>query len=112
MIWFPSSAEEGQTLAREGGPTPAGVVRPGVAETSNRALRVMNGMFDTKRANEDFRVTFQTTPVPLRDTSPPDLRRGARKTSNLQAALQAACVCGFNTQGFVRDGAPSRSTLG
>ncbi|MCI0420461.1 MAG: hypothetical protein L0312_14760, partial [Acidobacteria bacterium] len=40
-------------------------------------------IFDTKRSNDEFRVTLQTTPVPLRGTSPPDLRRGARKTSNL-----------------------------
>ena len=47
------------------------------------------GIFDTKRSNDDLRVIFQTTPVPLRGTSPPDLRRGARKTSNLQVPAKA-----------------------
>ena len=37
-----------------------------------------------KHPNEDFRVTFQTTPVPLRGTSPPDLRSGARNTQIFQ----------------------------
>ena len=46
-------------------------------------------IFDTKRSNDDSRITFQVTPVPLRGTSPPDLRRGARKTSNLQVPALA-----------------------
>jgi CHASE1-domain containing sensor protein len=41
-------------------------------------------VFDTKRSIEAFQVIPQTTPVSLRGTSPPDLRRGARKTSNLR----------------------------
>ena len=48
-------------------------------------------IFDTKRTNDVFWVNLQTTPVPLYGTSPPDLRRGARKTSNLQGqAFQPA----------------------
>jgi hypothetical protein len=38
----------------------------------------------TKRANDAFWHFPQTTPVPLCGTSPPELRRGAQKTSNLQ----------------------------
>lgn len=35
-------------------------------------------IFATKRTNDDFWVTLQTTPVPLCGTSPPDLRRHLR----------------------------------
>ena len=49
-------------------------------------------IFGTRRSNDDFRVTFQTTPVPLCGTSPPDLRRGARKMSNLHGPLTGHCV--------------------
>jgi uncharacterized glyoxalase superfamily protein PhnB len=46
-------------------------------------------IIDTKRTSDDFRITIQTTPVPLRGTSPPDLRRGVGKTSNLQVDSHA-----------------------
>ena len=78
-------------MARDGGPTPA----PGWCDPALRnhpIERFVSGtrIFDTKGTNEAFRVTFPTTPVPLRDRRRcaalplPDLRREARKTSNLQ----------------------------
>jgi hypothetical protein len=39
---------------------------------------------DTKRLNDGSWCIPQTTSVPLRGASPPDLRRGARKTSTSQ----------------------------
>ncbi|MCI0419990.1 MAG: hypothetical protein L0387_21650, partial [Acidobacteria bacterium] len=74
------SAEEGRALAQ-----PA----PGWCDRSLRKPPIERFVsqtcsFDAKRSNDEFRVTLQTTPVPLRGTSPPDLRRGVRKTSNLQ----------------------------
>jgi hypothetical protein len=38
----------------------------------------------TKHLNDGSRNFPQTTPVPLRGTSPPETRRGAIKTSNLK----------------------------
>jgi len=49
-------------------------------------------IFDTKRSNNDFRGTFQTTPVPLRGTSPPDLRGEPEKDPNSRRQ-QAAARC-------------------
>ncbi len=49
------------------------------------------GIFGTKRSNDDFRATpsdhsrAAARPLSLRGTSPPGLRRGARKTSNSQS---------------------------
>jgi hypothetical protein len=40
----------------------------------------------TKLLNVASFHVLQTTPVPLRGTSPPDFRRGALKTSNLEKA--------------------------
>ena len=55
-------------MARDGGPTPA----PGWCDPALRKHPIERSVsrtriFDTKRANADFRVTLQTTPVPLRD---------------------------------------------
>jgi hypothetical protein len=40
--------------------------------------------FRAKRLDGGFRDLPQTTPVPLRGTSPPALRRGAQKISDLE----------------------------
>ena len=55
-------------MARDGGPTPApGWCDPALRNHSIERFVSSTHILDTKRANEDFRVTFQTTPVPLRD---------------------------------------------
>ncbi|MCI0420296.1 MAG: CRTAC1 family protein, partial [Acidobacteria bacterium] len=59
----PSSAEEGRALAQ-----PA----PGWCDRSLRKPPIecfvsQTCIFDTKHSNDEFRVTLQTTPVPLRD---------------------------------------------
>ena len=51
---------------------------------------------NTKRLNHGSRCILQTTPVPLRGTSPPDLRRGARKTSNSQGPGSKPCKGGYD----------------
>ena len=56
---------------------------PGWCERSLRAPSIEcfvseTCIFATKRTNDDSWVTLQTTPVPLRGTSPPDLRRYLR----------------------------------
>ncbi len=60
----------------------------------NLAFVLQRLFLDTRRLNDGSRCIRQTTPVPLRGTSPPDLRRGARKTSNLQAQRAAVPLCG------------------
>ncbi|MCI0424174.1 MAG: hypothetical protein L0312_34025, partial [Acidobacteria bacterium] len=68
-FWLPSSAEEGRALAQgrrsrsqlRGGAT--GLLRkPPIERFVSQTC-----MFDTNRSNDDFRVTLQTTPVPVRD---------------------------------------------
>ena len=55
-------------MARDGGPTPAlGWCDPALRKHPIERFVSRTRIFDTKRANEDFWVTFQTTPVPLRD---------------------------------------------
>ena len=55
-------------MAQDGGPTPApGWCDPALRKHPVERFVSRTRMFDTKRANEDFRVTFQTTPAPLLD---------------------------------------------
>ena len=55
-------------MARDGDPTPApGWCDPALRKHPIERFVSRTRRFDTKRANEAFRVTFQTTPVPLRD---------------------------------------------
>ena len=89
--WLPSSAEEGRALARDGSPTPA----PGWCDWTGWKPSVeccvsQTCIFNTTRSNDDFSVGLQTTPVPLCGTSPPDLRRGARRTPNFQEQVRPA----------------------
>jgi hypothetical protein len=65
--------------ARDGGPTPA----PGWCDRPSRipaieGLLSQTCIFDTKRTNDDFQVALQTTPVPLRGTSPSRRGKGCR----------------------------------
>ena len=68
----PSSAEEGQAMAQ---PAP-GWCEP-VYENFQPDVRARKSLVATTRLNTAS-IT-QTTPVPLRDTAPPDLRRGVRE---------------------------------
>ena len=55
-------------MARDGGPTPAlGWCDPVLRKHPIERFVSRTRIFDTKRSNDDFRVTFQTTPVPPRD---------------------------------------------
>jgi hypothetical protein len=67
-------AEEGRALAH---PVP-GWCDQRLRKPPSEGFVSQTCIIDTKRTNDDFRVTIQTTPVPLRGTSPPDLR-GAQK---------------------------------
>ena len=55
-------------MARDGGPTPAlGWCDPVLRKHPIERFVSRTRIFDTKRSNDDFRVTFQTTLVPLHD---------------------------------------------
>jgi len=78
---LPSSAEEGRALAR---PAPGWCDRRlKKAPTTRFVPKILE--LGTKRLNDGSRNFPQTTPVLLHGTSPPCFRRGAIKTSNLEA---------------------------
>ncbi len=67
--WLHSSAEEGRALAQG---RRSRSQRRGWCDRSLRKPPIecfvsQTCIFDTKRSNDEFRVTLQTTPVPLRD---------------------------------------------
>jgi PAS domain S-box-containing protein len=83
---LPSSAEEGRALAQ-----PA----PGWCDhrlPKAATMRFVHKILErgTKYLNDGSRNFPQTTPVPSSGTSPPEARRGAIKTSNLQSLRMQA----------------------
>ena len=87
MLLFPSSAEEGRALAQ---PVPGWWSNQSLRKPPIEGFVSQTCIIDTKRTNDDFRFTHQTTPVPLRGTSPPDLRRGVGKAPQSQAAARTS----------------------
>jgi hypothetical protein len=73
-FWLPSSAEEGRALAQPAsGWCDRSLWKPPIERFVSQTC-----VFDTKRSIDAFQIIPQTTPVPLRGTSPPDLRRYLR----------------------------------
>ncbi|MCI0625184.1 MAG: hypothetical protein L0387_26670 [Acidobacteria bacterium] len=95
----PPRLRRGGRWHRDGGPgASAGVVRPALAETSNRTFRAAKALarYETLEmtvlgASSDH-PHAAARPLSLRGTSPPDLRRGAREASNSQRPAEAP-VC-------------------
>ncbi|HEU0004652.1 MAG TPA: SBBP repeat-containing protein, partial [Terriglobia bacterium] len=97
---LPSSAEEGR--ARDGGPTPA----PGWCDWRLQKPRVerfelQRWILTTKQLTDASRSIPQTTPVPLRGTSPPHLRRG------VQEHVQSRAVYGKQSKNWTALKLPS-----